>query len=151
MLKAENCLKSLRSHLCSQQKTPRCLLTTNLGFSCSKLFFSFSYMQSVLEATLWEGGRSGLERLWVRPLEVNLTGVCLPHTPKSYVRDKRSAHCGGTQSPLPDSPCPSHFPRRVCEIAVPIMARIRFTDEARMHRIRSCDLALCVCTLALEH
>lgn len=32
-------------------------------------------MQYVLEAKLWEGGRSGLETLWVRPLEVHLEGV----------------------------------------------------------------------------
>lgn len=32
-------------------------------------------MQYVLEAKLWEGSRGGLERLWVRPLEVHLTGV----------------------------------------------------------------------------
>lgn len=31
------------------------------------------------------------------------------------------------------------------------MAQINFTDEARTQRIRTCDLALCVCALALQH
>lgn len=47
-------------------------------------------MQYVLEAKLWEGGMSGLERLWVRPLEVQLTGVGAFHlfaclTLRSYI------------------------------------------------------------------
>lgn len=67
------------------------------------------------------------------------------------MRDKESAHCRGTKSTLPSSLCPSPFPQRVYEIEVAVMAQINFTDEARTQRIRTCDLALCVCTLALQH
>ena len=72
----------------------------------------------------------------------SLSAVCLPHTPKLHVRDKESAHCRGTTSPLPSSPCPSHFPQRVYEIGVSVMARINFTDGARTRRIRTCESCL---------
>ena len=31
------------------------------------------------------------------------------------------------------------------------MVRINFTGEARTQGIKTCDLAFCVCTLALQH